>query len=310
MKKRFGQFLFLLSLMLAPACSSTGVVVTGGDLDWKVENDFLIVDFSSNSGTGRSGQLKTIFVKSPEVLLTRGSNSHTIHLSPNLANGEDWVGANRWDPAPEWEVDRNNGVFRLSRSGPMPLVPEIRGTCIYEIRPASRSIRVEESLEALADAEVSLLRLDEWSFVPDDSNPFTHLVWADELLKPHLELRESTRRLPLETAWMGFYSAHLGFGFASVLEEMSWATAGGGQPPLRHQSLRFSGEPHYFYRAFVYPPGEIGEGGPDPVVRISKGDRYQVKYSILIFRGTGDSADEVLGEVVEFHSRWNRELQD
>jgi hypothetical protein len=89
-----------------------------------------------------------------------------------------------------------------------------------------------------------------------------------------------------------------GFGVASVKLEMEMVGA-----VLQNESVRFSGEPHYFYRAFIYPPGKIGEGDPDPLVRLEKGTRYSIRYNLLLFRGEGTAADTALKTVVEFQKR-------
>jgi hypothetical protein len=303
MDSRFWRVLILPAVAYGLACSSGPALVVGGEeLAWKVENEFFAVDFSSNPETGRSGQINTIELKQVQALLTRGTDTSTLHLSPNLAQGQDWVGVNRWDPVPDWSLHREDDLFRLSRSGPMPVVPELRGSCVYEIRHGSPAILVEEVLEATDDAEVSLLRLDEWSIVPDQRNPFTHLGWAGPELEPHLQERQGNPRLPLKTAWVAFYNPQRGFGLASVLDHLSLSGSADGGPALVDESLRFGGQAHYFYRAFIYPPNDIGEGDADPLVKVARGSRYEIRYYLLFFRGEGTRAETALQSVVDFHA--------
>ena len=78
--------------------------VSGEDLAWQVENAHLIVDFSKNPGTGRSGQINRIFVKRPGIWLSRERDQSTLHLSPNAAGHEHYLPVNRWDPPEKWRA--------------------------------------------------------------------------------------------------------------------------------------------------------------------------------------------------------------
>lgn len=281
-------------------CSAQELVVSGEDLAWKVENHLFVVDFSRNPRTGRSGQINTIYLKSPlDVFLTRGSESSTLHLSPNLARGGGWVGVNRWDPVLEFSVEKEAGKFSLFRRGPMPEVPEIVATCRYEIRAESPAILVEETMEVIEDTHVSLLRLDEWSVVPEERNPFTHMGWSGPGGRIVFSERVGNPRLPLDTDWVAFYSAKKGFGFASVMVDFSLLGSGADRPALAHEGLCFGGEPHYFYRALIYPPGVIGEGSPDPLVAVKKGAAYSIRYYLFFFESRGEGVG-ALEPVVDF----------
>jgi hypothetical protein len=240
-------------------CAEAELTVRGSDLDWKVENEFMIVDFSRNPETGRSGQINTIFLKDDiDLLLTRGVENSTLHLSPNLAQGGSWVGTNRWNPPNHWEVENTGARFRLVRSGPMPLIPGVTASCLYEIRAGDPAIRIEETMEALEDVEVSLFRVDELSVAPDARNPFTHISWMTEDGQIQLLKREKKPILPLSTRWVAFFDERKKFGIASVASRITARGPSSQDPVLSNPSLRFAGEPHYFYRAFVMPRGEIG----------------------------------------------------
>ena len=84
---------------------------------------------------------------------------------------------------------------------------------------------------------------------------------------------------------------------ASVLEDYTSS----GQPPdnpvYRNASLRFSGDPHYFYRALIFPPDDFSGDQVDPLVKIGKGVRFSIRYHLLFFRGTEDSPYQ---KVVDF----------
>lgn len=240
--------------------------VTGGDLAWKVETPYYIADLAKNPGAGRSGQINTIYVKDPGLLLTRARPTSTLHLSPNAAVGERWNGINRWDPPERFRAGGDAGRFRVEREGPMPFVPALRVRTVYEFSAASPEILVEESVEATAGAPVALLRLCEWSFAPGADNPFTHIGWEDAAGAVVVRKKEREETLPLRVRWMGFYSEAKRFSFAAVLDklETSFLTA---------ESARFSGDPHYFHRILAGAPATI-----------PKGSRYKARYRLVMFR--------------------------
>jgi len=272
------------------------LVVTGEPLAWKVENQYFTVDFAPNPETGLSGQINTIRVNNGGILLTRGVPNSTLHLSPNSAAGKDWKGINRWDPPPKWQVEMGPESFRLERSGPLPLSPAVEGSCTYEIVPDSPAIAITETIRVLEGTDVSLLRADEWSTVPGATNPFSHIAWAGRTgaeLRPRNELPI----LPLETPWVAFWSEKTGTVLASILDQMT--VEGPGEATLSHASLHFAGDPHYFYRAFVFPPPKTDPAAPDPLVRLPRGSVYRVKYHLLAFRaGDWDAALRKIEELV------------
>ncbi len=241
--------------------------VTGEDLAWKVETPYYIADLGKNPGTGRSGQINTIRVKDPEVLLTRARPTSTLHLSPNAAVGQRWNGINRWDPPERFSAREEAGRFRVEREGAMPFVPNLRVKTVYEFSGASPDIVVEESVEAAADAPVALLRMCEWSFAPGAENFFSHIGWEDaEGAAVVRKKEEGEETLPLRTRWMGFYSETKRFSFAAVIEKLE-ATF------LTAESARFSGDPHYFHRILAGKPATI-----------PKGARYRARYRVVMFR--------------------------
>lgn len=79
---------FVLMLVTAGAAlAGDGFRISGEDLAWSIETPYLTVNLAKNPGTGRSGQVNTIFYKEAGVLLTRDRPSSTLHLSPNAAVG-------------------------------------------------------------------------------------------------------------------------------------------------------------------------------------------------------------------------------
>lgn len=260
----------LAAILLCGAAFAQGVRVTGEDLAWKVETAQFVVDLSRNPGTGRNGQINTIFVKDPGVLLTRARPTSTLHLSPNAAAAQHWAGINRWDPPKRFAAKRGRGTFRVEREGEMPNVPQLWVKTAYEFTADSPSIAVEESIEATADAPVALLRLCEWSCGPGADNPFSHIGWEDAQAKVTVRRKEGEQTLPFSTRWMGFYSEAKRFTFAAVIDRVEASF-------LTGESARFGGDPHYFYRILV--GSEAGK-----LVTVPRGSRYAIRYRVMCFR--------------------------
>ena len=250
--------------------ASAALTVTGGDLAWKVETSHFIVDLSRNPGTGRSGQINTIYVKDPGILLTRARPTSTLHLSPNSAVTRQWNGINRWDPPERFAATGKADVFRVEREGQMPNVPGLRVKAVYEFPAGAPFFRVEESVQATTDVSVALLRLCEWSFAPGADNVFSHVGWEDAQGEVVVRKREREETLPLRIRWMGFYSEAGRFSFAAVMDKLEASMLAG-------ECARFSGDPHYFYRVVV-------AGEPGRLATIPKEARYEARYRVFCFR--------------------------
>jgi hypothetical protein len=277
--------LILLGAVRVWSCGeppSSGLRVSGEDLAWKVENEHMIVDLGKNPGTGRNGQINTIFVKGPKVLLTRGRATSTLHLSPNAAAGGQWAGINRWDPPSKWAVKSGRSSFRLEREGEMPGVPGVYVKTTYEFFAGAPAIAVEESVEAAREVRLSLLRLDEWSFAPGADDPFSHLGWEESGGRVVVKKREKEETLPLETRWLAFLSESKEFGFASVAEGFSVSD----RAVLRNAAARFAGAPHYFYRVLISSENRA-------LVAVPAGTRCAIRYWLYCFKpGKGSTALE------------------
>lgn len=274
-----------------------GITISGEELGWKVENEYFIADFSPNLKTGRSGQLNTVYLKDVDVLLTRGTDTSTFHLSPNLALEGPWSGINRWNPPSHREVRQEANLFELKRSGSMPLAPGLEASCSYQIQSGVSTIQIQEEIVAREDVRVTLLRLNEFSMVPGEKNPFSHLVWIDSNGKGHLSEAGSTPVLPLDTKGIGFYSQPRDFGFVSVVEQLEMVGPNDQAAALSHAAARFAGDPHYFYYALIYPPGDFEGEAERPWVTVEKGTRYAMTYDLFFFRGSGSSAETMLREL-------------
>jgi len=293
--KLFGCLVLLLSGS-AFAIYQT-MAVSGEELAWRVENEHFIADFSPNPKTGRSGQLNTIYLKAVDLLLTRGTESSTFHLSPNVATGGPWRGINRWDPPAHYEARQDEGWFEIERNGPMPLAPGLEVHCTYRVETNSPSIRVKEEIAAREDVRVTLLRLNEFSMVPGEENPFTHLVWMDAEGRLQVAEAESTPVLPFSTKGMGFYSQSKGTGFISVVDELIMEGPDGGAAILNQESAHYAGDPHYFYYALIYSPQTDSETGERPWITVKRGTRYEMTYDLIFFRGRGSEAETILEEL-------------
>jgi hypothetical protein len=266
---------------LAGLLAAAALHVTGGDLAWKIETRYMVVDLTKNSGTGRNGQINTIFLKEPGVSLTRARATSTLHLSPNAAAGGQWRGINRWDPPAKWSAKPGADRFTLAREGEMPQVPGLWVRTSYEFSD-SPAIAVEEFLEARQDVRVSLLRFNEYSFATGEENPFTHVAWEDAEGRVHTRRREAEMELPAGTRWQAFLNEPRAFGFASVVE----AAENSPGAVLVQPCARFAGDPHYFYRILVHSAGP-------PLVEIPKGTWYKTRYWLYYFRPEKGSPDAV-----------------
>jgi hypothetical protein len=260
----------LLVAMLLSGCAwGQELQVTGEEFAWKVETARYIIDLGRDPGTGRSGQINTIFVKEAGVLLTRARPTSTLHLSPNAAVTRQWAGINRWDPPRSHTVRFDALTFRLEREGQMPNVPELVVRTAYQFAYDSADVLVEESIEATADAAVALLRVCEWSLAPGAESIVSHIGWEDAG-KAVVRRSEGEATLPFRTRWMGFYSEVKNVSFAATIDRMETGFVSG-------ESARFGGDPHYFYRVLV--AGEQGRR-----VTIPKGACYTVHYRVRAFR--------------------------
>ncbi len=248
--------------------------VSGEDLAWQVENAHLIVDFSKNPGTGRSGQINRIFVKQPGIWLSRERDQSTLHLSPNAASREHYLPVNRWDPPETWTADTRPLSFRLERSGPMPRLPQLQARIVYEIYADSPLILVEEEIEARQTVDLTLLRVGEFTFAPDPKNPFTNLVWGKSG-RAFEAGRNENPDLLVDTDWLGFIHRPSNYGFISLVTAVETSDPAGGPALLLNPAARFSGNPaHYFWRAWI--TNNSDERGP--AVTIPAGSRYRLKY--------------------------------
>jgi len=275
--------------------SADALKVSGDDLAWRVENRFLIADFTPNPGTGRSGQLNKIFLKNPGIWLSRERPQSTLHLSPNAAGSEHYVPVNRWNPPDKWRVCRGPLSFRLEREGPMPKMPELLVRVVYEVFAGSGAIAVEEQFHATRDVDVSLLRVGEFTFAPDPQNPFTHIAWAqgDEFaVRPRFEVPPLTMQIP----WMAFISARSGFAFASVLEKLDLLPTG-SPAPLLNQASSFGGRPpHYFFRSFIAPAGE----SDSRMLKVAAGSTYFIRHWIYTVTWAGDTEEKLARRISDF----------
>lgn len=274
-----------------------GIAVSGEELTWKVENQHFIADFSPNPGTGNSGQLNTVYLKDADLLLTRGTETSTFHLSPNLALDGPWRGINRWDPPAHYEVRQDANSFQLERSGPMPLAPGLEAYCSYRIEPGLPAIQIREDIVAREDVQVTLLRLNEFSMIPGEENPFSHLIWTDGEDRLQLAAADTAPVLPLATKGMGFYSQSKNTGFISLVEKLEMSGPDGRTAALSHESAHYAGDPHYFYYALIYPQGDFDGEAERSWITVEKGTRYSMTYNLLFFRGSGSGAETILKEV-------------
>jgi len=277
---------FCLAPFAGPLPGADELRVTGADLAWRVETPYLVVDLSKNPGTGRSGQINTIFYKPAGVLFTRDRPTSTLHLSPNAAPGERWNGINRWDPPEKHTALRTERGFRVEREGRMPFVPNLYVKTSYEIYAGEPVIAVEEAVEASRDAPVTLLRLCEWSFAPQAGNPFTAMAWEDAGGRVTLRKKEREETLPLDLHWMAFLNGQRKYGFAAVVDRFEPGEY------LLNPAARFAGDPHYFYLALVASPNR------QPAL-VPRGNRCLVRYSIFLFQPGEDP--RALEPVVRFH---------
>lgn len=259
--------------------------VTGEDLAWRVETPFMVVDLSKNPGTGRSGQINTIFHKAAGVLLTRNRPTSTQHLSPNSAPGARWNGINRWDPPAKYSAVRTARGFRLEREGDMPFVPNLYVKTSYEILPGEPVIEVEESIEARGDAPVTVMRLCEWSFAPEKENPFTAIAWEDARGRVTVKEKKTEEALPIDLRWMAFLNPERNLGFAAVVGQFEPGKS------LLNPAARFAGDPHYFYLGLVLSPDQ------KPAL-VPRGNRCRIRYWIYLFQP--GPAGHALEPVVRF----------
>ena len=256
--------------------SESAVRVSGEDLAWKVDTSHFTVDLSKNPGTGRSGQINTIYVKDPGVLLTRDRPTSSLHLSPNSAVGRAMERHQPLEPArAARRLARTAELPAWSAKVPCPIVPNLRVRTVYEIFAGWPAIAVEESIEATADARVSLLRLCEWSLATGAENPFSHLGWEDAAGSVSVRKKEKEETLPLDTHWMAFFGEARRFGFAAVIENLETEGA-----PLAGPGAHFAGDPHYFYRTLI-------NSGKGPLATVPRGARYRTRYWIYAFRTEG-----------------------
>ncbi len=242
----------------------------GDDLAWTVDTSNYIIDLRKNPGTGRNGQINTIFVKDPGVLLTRARPTSTLHLSPNAAASQHWAGINRWDPPARHLLSQGTLSVRLEREGEMPNVPQLWVRTAYEFFAGSPQIEVQESIEAKTGAGVVLLRVCEWSFAPGRENPFSHIGWQDEQGRIGWQKKDGELALPPGLRWMAFYSESRRFVFAAVIQSMQTG-------PLAEPASRFGGDPHYFYRVLIAAP-------KGKMVTVPAGSVYSTRYRIVCYR--------------------------
>ena len=266
--------------------------VSGEDLAWKVETRHMTINLEKNPGTGRSGQIDTILLKEPAVLLTRARPTSTLHLSPNAAVGGGWNGVNRWDPPAKWSCRRGPLTASIEREGQMPAVPGLQVKVLYEFFAATPAIAVTESIEARQEARVSLLRMNEISFAQDPETPFTHICWEDAAGRVFVEARGKEKSLPADSRWMGFVNEREKFGMASLVERFSASDAAGQPGLLLNPEAHFGGDPsHYFYRTL------INRGQEGPLVSIPAGTRYSTRYWFYYFRADPATAGGTLARL-------------
>lgn len=253
---------------------SESLKISGEDLAWQVENEHLIVDFTKNPGTGRSGQINRIFAKQPGIWLSRERDQSTLHLSPNAAGREHYLPVNRWNPPESWTGEARPLSFSLERSGPMPRLPQLHARIVYEVYADSPLILVEEEIEARQPVDLTLLRVGEFTFAPDPKNPFTNLVWGKSE-RAFEAGRNENPDLPVDIDWLGFIHRPSNYGFISILTAVETSNPAGGPALLLNPTARFSGSPaHYFWRAWI--TNNSDERGP--AVTIPAGSRYRLKY--------------------------------
>jgi hypothetical protein len=267
------------------------VRVTGNDLAWKVETRHMTINLDKNPGTGRSGQINTILLKEPPVLLTRARPTSTLHLSPNAAVGGGWNGVNRWDPPAKWSCRRGPLAAFIEREGQMPAVPGLYVKVVYEFFAETPAITVSESVEARQEAQVSLLRMNEISFANGPENPFTHIAWEEASGGIFIQKKEKEKALPFDCRWMAFLDEREKFGFASLVERFSASNAAGQSGLLLNAEAHFGGDPHYFYRTL------INRGKEGPLVSIPSGTRYSTRYWLYCFWAAPATAGETLSRL-------------
>jgi hypothetical protein len=242
----------------------TDLEVSGKGPAWIIENSKMTVRLHGKKpGVGEytnhdSGQLSAVILKAkPDVPLETEEN--VMHWNPGVfVPARGWMHSFAWDPPEKYEIESGPVFVNVRRSGPFPLIPEVRLSVNYRIFSNRAYVESGTVLDVRDDIGVVALRDDQLIFSP---GRFTHVGWDDggktatrplDAYKP-VNKHGDILRVPAVADFVTFFNPSTGVGAATIRDLFS-AVGPDGSPPTLFDTATYitNGDLQYWFRPLVY----------------------------------------------------------
>lgn len=242
----------------------TDLKISGKGPAWIIENGKMIVQLHGRkAGVGESsnhdsGQLSSIILKSkPNVPFATDEN--VMHWNPCVyVPARGWMHSFAWDPPEKYEIETGPIFTEIRRSGPFPLIPEVRLGVTYRIFANRAYVESGTTVQVRDDIGVVAIRNDQLIF---RRGMFTHVGWDDNgrPVTKSLDAYKSVNRhgdilrLADDVPYVTFYNPSSGIGAASVRDFLSTVGPDGGPAVLFDNATYVTnGDLQYWFRPLVY----------------------------------------------------------
>ncbi len=281
----------------------TDLKVSGKGPAWTIENSVMTVrlhgrkDGVAENTNHDSGQLSSVVLKSkPGVPFETKEN--VLHWNPCcFVPARGWMHSFAWDPPEVCEIESGPVFVEVRRSGPFPLIPEVRLSVTYRIFSGRAYVESGTVLDVRDDIGVVALRNDQMIF---PAGFFTHFGIEEggkSEVRPFSGYTAVNRhgdilRIASDAPYVTFFNPAMGVGAASVRSDFS-ATGPDGGPATLFDCATYltNGDLQYWFRPLVY--FHVGWDRKQ-LVTVAKGSRYTERnYYLFYVPGTGEPAAEV-----------------
>jgi hypothetical protein len=280
----------------APAYPSD-LKVSGRGPAWTVENSRMIVRLQGKkadvgeSTNHDSGQLSAVVLKAkPDAPFETDEN--VLHWNPGVfVPTRGWIHAFAWDPPERYEIESGPVFVDVRRSGPFPLMPEVRLSVNYRIFSNRAYVESGTVLDVREDIGVVALRDDQLIF---REGSFTHVGWDEggrtatgplEAYKP-VNKHGDLLRIPADAGFVTFFYPARGVGAASVRDLFS-AIGPDGEPPTLFDTATYIAHGEgllYWFRPLVY--FHVG-WDREQLITVPKGSVYAERNFYLFYEPSG-----------------------
>ncbi len=277
--------------------------VSGKGPAWIIENSKMTVRLHgrkagvADNTNHDSGQLSSVVLKArPGVPFETKEN--VLHWNPGcFVPARGWMHSFAWDPPEVCEIESGPIFTEVRRSGPFPLIPEVRLSVTYRVFAGRAYVESGTVLDIRDDIGVVALRNDQMIF---PAGFFTHFG-LDEggktVVRPFTDFKTINRhgdilRIAPDAPYVTFFNPAAGVGAATVRSDFSTTGPDGGPATLFDCATYLTnGDLQYWFRPLVY--FHVGWDRKQ-LVTVAEGSRYTERnYYLFYIPGADDPIAEV-----------------